>query len=355
VKTRNSSRSGIIRHESELAAHFRELTQDCPDLHWTFEAERQASASGDPDCLALEFDGRRFEFRLLYALKPSVPWLEKLEVSSSSPRLLLVTPDLSPRILKACKEHNVAAIDLNGRAWLRAHGLLVDRGPLQGRSFSYELEPRNIFVGKSARIIRCLLTDRDCVWTQAEIVRRTGASSGLVSRIIQHLISQGFVEKITAREFRLRDWLGLLDSWADSDRFPKRVRSTLYAGFFGSPQDLADRLQKWAAFEKVRLAFTQWSAAWTRHPYTEPAVCSAYVDRVLEAVALDELGLRPVSEGGKLWLHTPDDEGLFTETQHRGGLTLVSDAQIYLDLQRTGLRGPDAASALREWEGFCRP
>ena len=41
--------------------------------------------------------------------------------------------------------------------------------------------PRNIFVGKSARIIRILLTDRDRVWTQAEIVRRTGASSGLVS------------------------------------------------------------------------------------------------------------------------------------------------------------------------------
>ena len=76
------------------------------------------------------------------------------------------------------------------------------------------------------------------IWTQAEVVRRTGASSGLVSRIIQHLISQG---------------------------------------------------------------------------------------------------------------------GFFTETQHRGGRTLVSDAQIYLDLQRTGLRGPDAASALREWEGFCRP
>lgn len=355
MQIQDSSKSGIIRHESELAAHFRELIQDHHDLHWTFGAESHTPASGEFDRLALEFDGSRFEFRLLYALKPSVPWLEKLEVSSSSSRLLLVTPELSPRVLEACKEHNVAAIDLNGRVWLRAPGLLVDRGPLQGRSFSYELEPRNIFVGKSARIIRRLLSDRDRIWTQAEIVRRTGASSGLVSRIIQHLISQGLVEKITAREFRFRDWLGLLDSWVDSDRFPKRVRSTLYAGFFGSPQELADRLQKWAEAEKLRLAFTQWSAAWARHPYTEPAVCSAYVDRPLGAVALDELGLRPVSDGGNLWLHTPDDEGLFTETQHRGGLTLVSDAQIYLDLQRTGLRGPDAASALREWEGFCRP
>jgi hypothetical protein len=73
----------------------------------------------------------------------------------------------------ACKEHGIAAIDLNGRCWLRAPGLLVDRRPLPGRSFSYELEPRNIFVGKSARIVRCLLTDRDRTWTQAEIVPRT--------------------------------------------------------------------------------------------------------------------------------------------------------------------------------------
>jgi hypothetical protein len=113
------------------------------------------------------------------------------------------------------------------------------------------LEPRNIFVGKSARIILSLLTDRDRVWPQAEIVRLTGASSGLVSRIIQHLISQGFVEKITAREFHLRDWLWLLDSWADSDRFPKQVRSNFYAGFFGSPQELADRRQKWTESENV--------------------------------------------------------------------------------------------------------
>jgi hypothetical protein len=70
---------------------------------------------------------------------------------------------------------------------------------------------------------------------------------------------------------------------------------------------------------------------------------------------LDQLGLRPVTEGGKLWLHVPDDEGLLTETQTSGPLNLATDAQIYLDLQRTGLRGPDAATVLREWEGFCLP
>jgi hypothetical protein len=352
MKTHDSSKGAIIRHESELALHFREFLPGDPDLHWLLPP------GGDQqrlDHVELELDNQKLAFRPVYELKPSLPWLENLKISPFSPRPLIVTPELSPRIVAACKDHGIAAIDLSGRCWLRAPGLLVDRRSLPGRSFSYELEPRNIFVGKSARIVRCLLTDRERIWTQGEIVPRTKASSGLVSRIVQHLISQGFAEKTSAREFRLRDWHELLDEWLESDHFSKRTRTTFYAGFFGPPQELAHRLQQWANTENVPLAFTQWIAAWTRHPYTEPAVCSAYVERLPDAATLEQLGLRPVTEGGKLWLHVPDDEGILTETQTRSDLKLVTDAQIYLDLKRTGLRGPEAAAALKEREGFCRP
>jgi hypothetical protein len=352
VKTIDFSKSAFIRHESELALHFREFLPEDPDLHWHL---RPGTGQKRLDLVEVELDAQRIAFRPFYELKPSFSWLEQLRTSASTPRPLVVTPELSPRIVAACKEQGISAIDLNGRCWLRAPGLLVDRRPLPGRSFSYELEPRNIFVGKSARIVRCLLTDRDRTWTQAEIVPRSRASSGLVSRIVQHLISQGFAEKTSARAFRLRDWQGLLDEWVELDHFAKRTRTTAYAGFFGPPQELAHHLQQWASAAKVPLAFTQWTAAWTRHPCTEPAVCSAYVERLPDAATLEQLGLRPVSEGGKLRLHVPDDEGILTETQTRSGLTLVTDAQIYLDLKRTGLRGPEAAAALREWEGFGRP
>ncbi len=352
VKTVDSSKNTTIREEGELTLHFREFLPKDPDLRWHLTPGGNGQRL---DRVELELDGQRVAFCPIYELKPSLPWLENLQISSKQLLPLIVTPELSPRIVAVCKEHGIAAIDLNGRCWLRAPGLLVDRRPLPGRSFSYELEPRNIFVGKSARIVRCLLTDRGRTWTQGEIVPRTKASSGLVSRIVQHLISQGFAEKTSAREFRLRDWHGLLDEWVESDHFAKRARTTAYAGFFGPPQEFAQRLQEWATAEKVPLAFTQWTAAWTRHPYAEPAVCSAYVERLPDAATLEQLGLRPVTEGGKLWLHVPDDEGILTETRTCSGLTLVTDAQICLDLKRTGLRGPEAAAALREWEGFCRP
>ena len=350
VKDAIFSKNQSIRHESELIQHLRALLQEDPDLQWRIVSEGN---DGRPQTLELAVDGTEFLYEPVYELKPSLGWLEGL-LPRECP-LLIVTPELTRRVLECCKNRGISAIDLNGRVWLRATNLLVDRGSLPERNFRYELEPRNVYVGKSVRIIRGLLTDIDRNWNQTELLKRTDASSGLVSRIIQYLISQGYLEKTSSREFRLRDYLALLDDWAKADRFVKRTRTQQYAGYLGSPVALAQLLQEWAQRESVSIAFTKWIAAWIRHPYTEPMVTSAYVSRLPESSTLAALGLRPVSEGGKLWLHVPEDEGLLTETQSHNELTLTTDAQIYIDLQSTGLRGPDAAKALREWSGFCRP
>jgi hypothetical protein len=246
-------------------------------------------------------------------------------------------------------------VDLNGRAYIRGDGLLIDRGRLPGRDFRFEQEPRNVFVGKSERIIRALLTDRDRIWTQGDLVRRTLASAGLVSRIVQHLIGQGFLQKQSPRELRVKDHLGLIDAWVKADTFNRRAATTRYTSFSAEPLETARKLAGWAAGQSVSIAFTQWLAGWLRHPYTEPVVTCAYVARLPELATLEQLGLRPVSEAGKVWLHVPKDEGVFLETQTIQGIPLASDAQIYVDLQGTGLRGPDQAAALRNWTGFCKP
>lgn len=346
-----SSKNVTIRHEGELKKHFRALLREDPVLDWE-KADPAPEEKGER--VALTVDGKSHAFQVIYALQPSLPWVEKFQSGSAEPPLL-VTPNLNARILGTCRDHGISAIDLNGRAWLRGPGLLVDRAPLPGRAFRFEREPGNIFVGKSERIIRCLLTDRDAVWTQAEVIGRTHTSSGLVSRIFQHLVGQGFLEKRSPREFVLREPLALLDEWAAADRFSKRTQTTLYSGYFSSPIELAKRIQEWGATESVSVVFTQWIAAWVRRPFTDPPNCTAYVSRLPEQATLESLGLRPVDEGGKLRLYLPQDDGIFLETRDQDGLPLATDAQIYLDLQGTGLRGPEAAQNLREWEGFCRP
>ncbi|MEN8775106.1 MAG: hypothetical protein ABF379_16940 [Akkermansiaceae bacterium] len=344
-----------IRREEDLLYHFRELISEDPDLQWANFQERSSNRFLDGQ-VCLQLDGRTLDFSVEFKLKPGIPALEEILSRGPNSKTLLVAPNLTQRVLQFCKEHHLSCIDLNGRAWLRADGLMVDRKTLPGRSFNYELEPRNIFEGKSGRLVRSLLTDRDKVWTQAELVKRTRVSSGMVSRLVNYFVAQAYLDKLSPREYRLNDFDGLLDEWCAADNLQKRCTTSYYAGPIGGPEQVADKLQQWAKNESVPLAFTQWLGAYQRCPYTEPAICSAYVKRLPETASLESLGLRSVKEGGKVWLHVPKDEGVFLETESRNNhpFTLVSDAQIYVDLKKTGLRGPDAAQAFRDWKGFCR-
>ena len=354
VKTSHSSKIAIIHDESELIHCFRQCLEADGELPWLLPT---GDFGHDPiPWVELKLDAKGHRFKPLYSLKPSIPELESILHTWDDPLPpLLVVPELVDRILDFCRQKRLAAADLNGRAYLRAKGLLVDRQRLPGRDFRFGQEPRNIFVGKSARIVRSLLTDRNRVWSQGTLVERTKASPGLVSRIVQHLVCQGHLEKQSPREFRLRDPLGLIDAWVKADEINRRTTTVRYATFGSSSSAFATQLAAWAKEQSVPIAFTQWIAGWLRQPYTEPVVTSAYVKRLPDPATLNQLGLRPVNDAGKVWLFIPDDEGIFLETQTIKDLPLASDAQIYLDLQNTGLRGPDQAEALRQWEGFCRP
>lgn len=346
------SKNSNVRTEQELEYHFKELLGEDPDLQWRdYQNSERGEAWGAR--VFLELDGRVVEYVIEYILKPSIPQLKNLH-GNNKIKTLLIAPNLTDRILSYCRDNKLSCIDLNGRAWLRAKGLLIDRKALPDRSFHYDQEPRNIFVGKSERLIRSVLSDRDKVWTQAELVELTQASSGMVSRLVQYLVNLSYLEKLNAREYRLQDLEGLLDEWCKSDKFSERNQTTFYSGSLVGITKVAPALQKWAVKAGVNIAFTQWIAAYQRCPYTEPAICSAYVERLPDKATLESIGLRQVPEGGTVWIHLPKDEGVFFETQSIRKLTLASDAQIYIDLKNTGLRGPDAAHALREWKGFCR-
>jgi hypothetical protein len=348
-----SSNKTLIRHQSELVREFSQLIDQEYEISWN---RHSLTAEGGLLELGLTIDGRTHRFKPQYFIAPTSEEIARLAAHSKPPNLLVV-PRLTPSLVEFCKKQRLSAADLNGRVYLRAPGLLVDRRALPGRDFRFELEPRNVFVGKSVRIVRTLLTDPQRHWTQAELVSRSGASSGLVSRITTHLLRQGLLKKVDARRFFVTTTSLLLDAWAEADDFSRRVSTHRYTALSAEPLNLTRSLRDILVHspDAPLFAFTQWTAAWLRHPYTEPPVVSLYISRLPGPDTLEKLGLRPVSDAGRVWFHIPTDEGVFLERQIIETLPLTTDAQIYVDLLNTGLRGPDQAEALREWEGFCRP
>ena len=351
-----------VRELPELIELFADWLPQDPDLKWTFPT---VPASEPLPTLELDVEGHVQAFTPVYILKPSQAALKRVRVTAGRPPAVLVTADLTTRLAEMCRERKLSALDLNGRALLRAPGLLVDRPAQPGRTFKYELEPRNIFAGKSARILRTLLTDRTRPWNQKDLAERTGASTGLISRIVHHLLTYGHIEKHGTREFRITDLGGLLDAWRSTDNFHERTRTARFAAPETSPVELAHRVRAWARTQEVRIAFTQHLAASLRHGSAEPQVTAAYVSRLPDAATLQEWEMEPVEEGGDLWLHLPDEEGVFLETQAAYrfvpilqqkinlDLPLASDAQIYLDLLKSPGAGAEQATAMRNWSGFC--
>lgn len=345
----NPSKPSLIRYETELALEFGRIVAHEERIEGLTPTPRDR-----PTEIKLKLDGRQYRFALQFLLTPTIADIPSTDPQSST-QPLLVVPRLTDLFLDACRQNKVSAADLNGQFFLRGHRLLISLPRLPGRNFRFDQEPRNVFVGKSVRIVRSLLSDPERLWQQTDLIERTGVTSGLASRIVTYLTRQGQLKKVDARRFRVVSHLDLLDAWAEADDFGRRATTYRFTALNNDPLELARKIRNVLTHGGPHFAFTQWVAAWLRHPYAEPSVVSLYVPHIPSEDLLAQLGLRPVTDAGRVWFHVPADEGVFREKRFVQNLPLVADAQIYLDLLKTGLRGPEQAQALREWSEFCRP
>lgn len=300
--------------------------------------------------LRTQADGKTVTFAVECKVRPSSREVQRLLKAPLPFPPLLATIRLTTPLWNQCLEQGLSCADLNGRLHLRAPGLRVvlDRSLNRYRPATPE---HDLFSPRSSRLARALLSFPNRVWSQSALVEFTGCSAGLLSRLLNEHKRHGWVHG------QRGDWAllqpgALLDAWAQADDWRKRTTVREYSALEADAELLARRI---AESGDGRLAFTQWFAAKHRHQYTEIPVVSVYRARFPDAAEQAALGLREVGQGGRLWIAVPRDEGVFQATRIVDGLPLVCDAQIYLDLLKAGLRGPDAARALREWEGFCQP
>lgn len=271
-----------------------------------------------------------------------------------------VAPHIADPLARDLRRWGIGHADLNGRLFLKTESLLVDRAPHTKNAafkdlFKAQKSDPQIFTRKSSRIVRALLSRISREWTQEELEAFTFISRGYVSRITSVLEQQGYIRRQGKGgrsgkvRYQLVDWQRLLDDWAESDKFRARVEKLEFSLLESDASAIARQARD--VIGKDNLAFTQWYAAWLRHPHAIPPVVSAYVTSA--AAWQFKLG-RKVQDGGNLWLLIPRDQGVFQGKQTTNDLPLVCDAQIYLDLVDAGLRGPEAATELRQWEGFSK-
>jgi len=200
-------------------------------------------------------------------------------------------------------------------------------------------------------VLRVLLQGPLRPWKVTELSESARVSLGWVSAVRQQLLAREWAAEASGG-LRVTKPGAVLDAWAKADDWEKRTSVQEYSLLLsGSPLHLAEKLQE--VLKPEQPVFTQWFAGWLRHSHTTPTVVTAYVEGFPDEPVLEEkLLARRVSAHGGLRLVLPKEEGVLNPLQKVRGFKLVSDAQIYLDLVRAGLRGEEQAAELRKWPDF---
>jgi hypothetical protein len=219
---------------------------------------------------------------------------------------------------------------------------------------------KNIFAGKSTRIIRVLLSTPSKTWRVRELASEANVSLGLVSIVTNRLINMGFLVRDRSMRLKLRKGEELLRRWAsfyDPDMWPRKVyygRGTLY--------EIGRNLAETAKRYDLKYAFTGPFATDLLTQYIRPAEIHMYVtgEGALRKIT-DDLNLEIAEIGGNvIFLITNDNSvfyGLRDMTDNKvGAVSVVSDVQLILDLFNYTDRTREAAERLltKEFERKSR-
>jgi hypothetical protein len=338
------SETSIIRTPHDVIAGLQSLIHEgCfSGIKWQVRLSPAACASK----LVLNLDDQRHVFQIKPKLSLGRRELDELDTRGDE---ILVLTQLTDTLVKQCAERNLSAIGLNGRLWIRKPGVVIDvkLASLQRRFRTLEpaIKP---FSPRSSRLGRALLSAGPREWTVTQLAQATELSLSRVSELLNVFTKAGWVTG-SRGDWRLLTPDGMLDAWAQADNWLERGSQLQYAALEPAPETVA---RKFLTPGCVRVAFTQWFAANLRYPYTTTPICSVYRSHPLTAEETEDMGLREVSSGGKVWVIVPRDAGVFQFTRTVNAFPVVADVQIYLDLLQVGLRGPDQARALRAWSGF---
>lgn len=264
---------------------------------------------------------------------------------------LVLARFISEESARICKEAGIGYADLAGNARLSFDRIFIEIRSAE-KPRAVKREARSIFSPKAARVLRVLLQGPLRAWKVKELAAAAEVSLGHVSTVRQKLLEREWAAEEDGG-LRVTKADALLDAWVEEDDWSRRTEVREYSLLEGEAAQIASRVHGFLG--AGRHAFTQWFGAFLRRPYALPVVTTVYVSEFPTDEALKaKLGARRVdSGGGGLRLVLPKDEGVFNGARDLTGLPVVSDVQLYLDLQRAGLRGDEAAEELRKAPDFA--
>ncbi len=264
------------------------------------------------------------------------------------------------------RQEGIGYLDLHGHVFVRGAGIIIDRdhGP---PSAPADPEPPagsgSPFADRSSLVVRHLLSGVPVQAGVRGLAAELGISPALVSRVLNRLRQDGYLESEPVEVVALGSLEPLLDEW--SEYYRRRAKRQRERRLYLHARDTSAVLellpQKLPAKSAPRWALSFQAGASLIAPFAffsevHLVVGGADWDQAAERVE-HRLGAEPAEKEANLVLVEPHyreswDYGL----RQVSGLPVVSDIQLFLDLSVYPRRGAEQAARMREHivQGFGR-
>lgn len=241
-------------------------------------------------------------------------------------------------------------VDSSGHAWIRAPGIVIrihteDESPRVVRRNDAGPSP---FAKKASYVVRLMLEHPGRAWGVRELKRALPLSVGHVSNVLREAERRGYAVKEGGRftlanpERLLAHWSAAY-SWEDNEIYSFQVP---YA-----QEEIESALEPVLEREGIRSAVTLLAGSDRlartvlhdqMHLYVEESGLEPVLTHLQSGLQAESVG-----QGGNVHILGPYYRGAtFLGTQETELIPVVSDVQLFIDLARYPLRGPEAARKL---------
>lgn len=283
------------------------------------------------------------------------PWQGERDAPVSA-NTIWVLPRTPKRVVQSLRAEGANFVDPY-RGWVRVHapGLVIDRTdvPVSPRPPS-ERRLVNPFGDRASLVSRVLASEPGRIWGTRELAQAAGVSTMTASHVVRQLerVNVVLVEPVgRAKRIYLKSLESLIATWSVHYDWTLNRLAT-YAAPLGDVKRFLRRLS--AAFHPHRWALTMHAGAALIAPIAVWTKVHVYLD-------VHERGALQAIAGAAGWTEAPDGRLVIARPYYResvwhgarsiGGLPVVSDVQLILDLWSYPDRGREQALHLLQRDG----
>ena len=241
---------------------------------------------------------------------------------------VISAPYLTEESIKICRENGCGFIDLAGNSLLQFDNIYIN---IRGKQNPYPStrELKSLFAIKSTRALRVLLCNPKKNWTVQDLAGKSGISLGQAFNIKKKLLDNEYIQLLKNKNFILAKSEELIKKWAENYSFDEI-------------NEIEKKIKDYCELNKILYAFTLTSGSSLVAPVLRYKRVFVYIEGSVDKIE-KILEWKEVPTGPNITVLKPYDDGVFYGLQSINKINVVSNVQLFLDLQGYKERGEEAA------------